>query len=419
MADGQDPGVWSGLPDGSLGRRTVLKFAGFVPVLSGGAAAQTTGEAGTDDTPPAGHLATADSTTAEDDSLGRPAAVGLGGKTAIVGAPPGPGTAESVGRAVVLARSRGGWTRRTTLSPDDDSGQFGSAVALDGDTAVVGAELGSDPAGGLAGSAAVFTRNGGAWQRQTTLRAPDPSGVDLFGTAVDVAGDTVLVGASGATAGDGRDSGAAFVYARSGDSWRRTANLVPSGEGTTDFGRAVALDGDTAAVGARRAGLEPGDSGVVFVFGRRGGGWHEQAELVAGGDDRNDGFGTALAAAGGRVLVGAPAETNDVGTAAGGAYVFARRNGRWRREATLRDDSGSGNHRFGAAVALDGEVALVGTGLGRGPIVFGRSEGGWAQEKTLRTDGDGAPVVALDGLRAVVGTGGRPDLEGSVEVFEP
>jgi hypothetical protein len=410
MAD--STGSW--LPGGSITRRTVLKLAAAVPFLSDGAVAGTARATERGDTR-ANALAAVragERTVAVDGVVGQhAAAVDLDDGTALVGVPPTPETTASVGRAVVLRRSEGAWSRRATLSPDGDDGQFGGTVALDGRTAVVGGELGPDPAGDHGGSAAVFAREGDAWSRRATLHAPDSRGVDLFGTAVDVADDTVLVGASTAGVDSGRDVGAAFVFARSSGAWRRTATLVPGVDGIVEFGRAVALDGETAVVGGRRTDGGHSDSGVVFVYRRRGGRWREQARLTPPGSDRDDGFGAALAVAGGTVLAGAPTESNESGTNAGGAHVFVRRNGVWRRQEALREENGGTAGAFGTAVALDGDVALVGGESGDGPTVFARSGAGWTTGETVPTDaGDTAVTgVALDGTRAVVGTGGDAD----------
>jgi hypothetical protein len=421
MTDGRDGDGSTRLPGASLTRRTVLKTAGLLSLLADSAAAEP--PTADDGAPAPGEDGTDERAAVVGGTVGRCAeAVDVAGATAVVGVPPPAETDEpATGRAVVLDRSDGTWTRQATLSPDGDGGQFGRAVAVDGDVVVVGGELGPDTTRDHAGSAAVFVRDGTDWTRRATLRAPDTTGVDLFGTAVDVDSDTVLVGASGATGGDGA-SGAAFVFTRSGGRWTRQARLTPPA-GVEEFGRASAVDGETAVVGARRTeGAAPVDSGTATVYRRTGKTWRQRTELTPPGDARDDEFGTALAVDGRTVLVGAPAATTERGINAGVAHVFARRNGAWRRQATLRDEDGGATSRFGTAVALDGNLALVGTASRGGPLVFGRSAGTWTHADTLRTSAESAaaPAVAVDGTRVFVGTdASRAYPSGSVEVFEP
>lgn len=425
MTDGGDAGDGSVRSDMSLTRRTVLQLAGITAFLSDGTrAASDTARAAADGregrSVTRGDVAAADRTAAVGGRLGRyAAALALDGRIALVGVPPSadePGPTD--GRVAVLARYGRRWGRQTILTPVDDAGQFGRSVALDGDTAVIGGELGADPTGAHGGSAAVYTRTRGTWTRQATLDGPGTRGVDLFGTAVDVADDTLIVGASVAST-DGRDSGTAFVFARNGGTWKRRATLTPPGDGIEEFGRAVAIDGKTAVVGARQTdGARPVDSGIAFVYRRRAGFWRRQATLAPPGRHRDDGFGTVLALAGKTAVVGAPTETNEYGLNAGAVHVFARRNGRWREQATLRDEDGRAARQVGTAVALDGDGLLVGARAGDGPIAFVREDDAWTRVKTLRTP-DGDPgrrgsIVALDGARALVSSG-----VGSLEVFEP
>ena len=413
MTDSSEPP-----PDGPPTRRTLLRLAGLAALLGGPGTAGATGAA-SDEVWSAGPAGAAPTATLDDGVGEHATAVALDGTTAVVGvAPSAGGDGPTVGRAVVFTHDGGTWSREAVL-PADGVGQFGRAVALEGDTAVVGSELGGPAA--HAGSAAVFVRDDGTWSRKTTLEGGAADDVDLFGTAVDVAGDTVLVGASSAAHGD-RRSGAASLFTRRGDGWHRTATLAP-GEGIERFGRAVALEGDTAVVGGRGTSL--GDSGVAVAFERYGGGWRRQAELVAPGGRADDGFGSALALAGGTVLAGAPTATNDSGLDAGAVHVFARERGGWRHRAVLRDRDGGFGSRFGRAVTLDGDRALVGDESPGGPHVFARSGSAWLRQRSL---GDGSSgrgagtLVSLDGEHALVGSGGPDDRDWArlpVEVFGP
>lgn len=435
MAGEEDRARSSWLSKPFLTRRTVVKLVGLLPAL-GGSPGTATGSSGApvdpEQPPPVANsdgrgVGRLQSQSVSGD-LGRHAtAVALDGTTAVVGVPPAPDeTGANEGRAVVLARTGRGWRRWTTLVPDGETGQFGRAVALDGNTAIVGAELGPDPARNHAGSAAVYTTNGATWTRRATLAGDSTGDVDLFGAAVAVADDTVLVGARAAESG-GRSTGGAFVFTRTGDAWSRTTRLGPQSKAVDEFGRAVAIDGDTAVVGARRT-PENGysDAGVAFVYERSGGTWQKRAELTPSGRSRDDAFGMELAVDTDTIAVGAPRETNALGNNAGAVYVFARRNGRWRQQAGIRDERGTTTREFGTAIALDGDAIVAGSGFGDDPAVFTRSEGTWTRASELRTDvtrPGAVTTVARDGNRTLVGVEEAParsdDTAGVVEVFEP
>lgn len=419
--------------EASITRRTAMKLALFVPFVHEQSGTNFVSTAGVTPRPQTSTFTPTSITAARrvvtfEGALGQNAeAVAIDGRTAIFGLPPtatesGPTT----GRGVIVTRSEGSWTPEATLTPEGDSGQFGRAVALDGSTAVIGAEMGPEPAGDHAGSAAVFDRADGEWARSATMKAPNTGGIDFFGTAVAVADETVLVGASTASTA-GRRSGAAYVYTRSDDAWSRETTLVPPIDTIEAFGRSVATDGDTVVIGARRADGGPTDSGLVFVYRRTGGTWHSQGSLAPRGSDRDDSFGKALATDGGTIVAGAPTETNDSGMNAGTVYTFSRSTGQWRQQTVLRDEDGGTDHKFGTDVALDGDAMLIASEFGGGPVAVTRAGGTWRRVRGPGTNGQlftkPGTAVALEGGRAVLGIEGQSDrsgeTSGSVEVFEP
>ena len=140
------------------------------------------------------------------------------------------------------------------VAGDPGSDNFGSAVDLEGDTAVIGAEL-EDTGGPSAGAAYVFVRSGTTWIEQQKLVASDAKSSDFFGEDVAISGDTILVGTSNAEG--------VYVFVRSGTTWIEQQKLVGSGTSSTDFfGRSVALSGDTALVGAMSRGQHERRSGL-------------------------------------------------------------------------------------------------------------------------------------------------------------
>ena len=225
------------------------------------------------------------------------------------------------GKAFVYRRTGGVWALDAALLRDDPAEQdgFGYAVSVSGERAIVGS-LSDDDAGSASGSAYVFEPDGsGGWAQVAKLTASDASSGSLFGAGVALDGDRALVGAE-IEDEQGSESGAAYVYDRdaSGD-WLETAKLLPSdGDASDRFGRGVSLDGDRALVGA--FGVRSG-RGAAYVFALDGGVWAEQAILLADpASGSNDFFGLDVALSGTTAFVGAYGV--DAPTTNGAAYVF-------------------------------------------------------------------------------------------------
>jgi uncharacterized repeat protein (TIGR01451 family) len=290
--------------------------------------------------------------------------VSVDGDTVVVGASlddtvAGP-TGVNAGSAYVFVRSGGTWTEQQKLVASDGAAfdEFGGSVSISGDTVVVGARSDDAAAGQDTGAAYVFVRSGTTWTEEQKLTAPDAVANDQLGWSVAVAGDTAVLGAPGADAGSDSDDGAAYVFVRSGSTWTQQQKLAPSDGTTVDiFGESVALSGETALIGA--PGVDPAVPGptAAYVFVRSGTTWSEQQRLSASDGLQGDEFGWSVSLSGDTAVVGAPQTT------AGAAYVFVRSGATWTEEQKLvAPDAGTGDD-FGFAVALDGDVAGIGSPL--------------------------------------------------------
>jgi hypothetical protein len=132
------------------------------------------------------------------------------------------------------------------------------------------------------GSAYVFTRSGNTWTQEAKLTAGDGAAADQFGYSVALDGDTALIGAYADNVGANRDQGSAYVFTRSGTAWTQQVKLT-AGDGAAGdfFGNSVALDVDTAMVGATYDKVGANDQGSAYVFTRSGTMWMQQAKLTA------------------------------------------------------------------------------------------------------------------------------------------
>jgi hypothetical protein len=179
--------------------------------------------------------------------------------------------------ARVFVRNGGTWTQQQEVTAADADAGFGQSVALSGDTLVVGAA--NSGAFGM-GNAHVFVRSSGVWSRQQKLTASDATLGANFGVSADIDGDTIVVGAQLA-AGNASQTGAAYVFLRSGGVWSQQAKLTASdGETSDSFGIAVAISGDTVVVGSDQASLAT-FTGAAYVFVRSSGVWTQQQRITA------------------------------------------------------------------------------------------------------------------------------------------
>ncbi|MCC6504808.1 MAG: fibronectin type III domain-containing protein, partial [Aquimonas sp.] len=210
------------------------------------------------------------------------------------------------GSAYVFMRSGGTWTQASKLTAGDGAAndQFGTSVALDGDTALVGASYDDVGANSDQGSAYVFTRSGSSWTQEAKLTAGDGAAYDNFGYSVSLNGDTALVGAYGDDVGVNSQQGSAYVFTRSGSIWTQETKLTAGDAAASDnFGYSVSLNGDTALVGAFG---DNSNQGSTYVFTRSGSTWTQEEKLVAGDGAASGGFGRSVALSSTTALVGAP-----------------------------------------------------------------------------------------------------------------
>ena len=355
--------------------------------------------------------------------------VALAGDTALVGAYADDDKGSISGSAYVFTRSGSTWTQQAKLTAADGAAGdcFGWSVALSGDTALVGAYA-DDDNGVNSGSAFVFTRDGTTWNQQAKLTAGESAAGDNFGTSVALSGDTVLIGAY-KDDDKGTDSGSAYVFTRDGTNWIQQAKLTADDGATYDyFGYSVALSGDTALVGAYQDDDKGDNSGSAYVFTRSGTTWTQQAKLIANDGTASDWFGTSVALHGDTALVGAYGD-DDKGDNSGSAHVFTRDGTNWIQQAKLTASDGANYSYFGSAVALSDDTALVGAYMAvnaaGSAYVFTRDGTNWPQQAKL-TAADGAAYdyfgrsVALSGGTALVGADGDDDKgydSGSAYVF--
>jgi choice-of-anchor B domain-containing protein len=308
------------------------------------------------------------------------------------------------------------------------SGSFGTSVVI-GDGELIVAEPNNHFRQGLV---YVYRKGGADWREAARLEAPDAERADGFGTVLAATGSTLFIGQRG---------GRIHIFERQGTGWSHAGMLAADGITgaeapcnqygycATHFGITLAAAGDWLFVGepgsvpgeAPRAGPnqepQPGEPGVVHVF-RRGadGSWLRHDRLEPSDGAPGDAFGAAIALAEGRALIGAPnrnAASDSTSERAGRVIEFVLENDGWREAATIAA-SPELNAAFGTAIALDGDVLVVGapgTDDGRGAAFLYQRDtrtGAWSEQSRLAVtnaeSGDRlGSAVALDGEDIWVG----------------
>lgn len=347
--------------------------------------------------------------------------VDVDGSLLIVGAPfrDLDGT-NDVGAAYIFERGTSDQVRRLLGTSSEDD-HFGRSVAVDGDVAVVGAPL-DDLYAPNCGRAYVFHRNEGGsnnWGRILTVPAllslTTPTTNDNFGSAVAISGDTIIVGRPGRN--DNRGMVDFFVRNQDGtNEWGFVSSYLGSVQlPNRNFGSSLAIDGDTAIIGA------PGDNftnGAVYIVQRRAGStndWREVRRIPSPDAVLNDAFGRNVALSGDTALVNV--------YSLGKAYVFERDRGgtnTWGQAAVLIPTNAAGVTYGGInSVHIAGDIAVLGdpfatvdgTPTAGAAWVFERNAGGsnaWGQVAVVRQvtpaslDRFGFDV-AVDGQTLLVG----------------
>lgn len=376
-------------------------------------------------------------------------------------------SAPQSGAAYAFVRNGTNWIQQAYLKASNTGGPlpgeeygdaFGWSIAISDDTVVVGAPFEDSNAIGVngdehnnsapdSGAVYVFVREGTNWIQQAYLKASNPGSGDNFGYSVAISGNTVVVGApfedSNATGVNGNqgnnsaaESGAAYVFMRSGTNWIQQAYLKASNSGSGDaFGESVGVSGDTIVIGAGgedsnsigvngpQGNNSAAGSGAAYVFARNGTNWTQQAYLKASNTGAGDEFGFAVAISGDTVVAGAAGEdSNATGVNgnqgdnstpdSGAAYVFVREGTNWSQQAYLKTSYNAAVPvGFGFSVALSVDVLVVGapgdasnaTGVNGDPTnnsatdsgaayVFTRDGTNWSQRAYLKASNTGGPL---------------------------
>jgi FG-GAP repeat protein len=302
-----------------------------------------------------------------------------------------------------------GWVLMDTLEGSDvEPGDgFGFVMALEDDIVMLGARF-DDEAGEDAGAVYVFERSSPfGWVQTQKLLQPDPTGNDYFGGSISMSGDLAVLGAGGHNS----PQGAAYVYRRVAGSWMLEAKLEAGG-GNSGIGSVSAVSGNRILLGAAWDDEQGVDAGAVYVFEYSGGSWSLTSKLFPQQSIPEENFGRTLALEGDTILVGAPSGTCGSQRR---VLVFAAQGPTWSEVAELFAPPSSDGGNFGKNLALEGNVAIISSGCSVNPKEelhwFINGPDGWAWGGNTA---GGLYSLALSGRRAAVSGG---PLSKDVKIF--
>lgn len=246
----------------------------------------------------------------------------------------------------------------------------------------------------------VYRFKGKSWQLETTLTASFNPNSNAFGFAVSASGDVIAVGDP--------QSGVVYLFGHYGNTWIEEAKIIPGdGVANAGFGSAVVVSGNVLIIGDPMKDHSAENAGMVFIYRFNGASWDEEARLTASDAASDDRFGAAVSVNEDVAVIGAPGVVESW-ESSGSAYIFRYDGSSWRQEKKLISDASGA---FGTAVATNGKQIIIGvpyhydTGLA---IVYGWSGSTWYQENQLspsdyRSERRFGFSVAIDDYHALIG----------------
>lgn len=342
------------------------------------------------------------------------------------------GVGGNAGSVVLYTNQASGDFQESQLLTASNGGgweHFGMSVRMAGDLLITGAP--QHPLETREGAAYIFRLGGdGVWTEEAILQADNGLWGDFFGHAVDIDGDTAIVGAYRADS-NGNTSGAAYVFNRASDgTWSQGQQLTPT-EQTIRFGTSVAIEGDTIIVGSPRDNIDGTASGSAYIFTRNTDlSWSETTRITPDDLSAFDFFGYAVALGpDGKTAMSSSLFGDQAGPNAGTVYSFTLlSNDVWTQDQALIPFGEGEYEKFGSSIDLSGEYAIIGchgyTGsTGHGFLYVDTENDGWIQTARLEaSDGDtGAEIgfaAAIDGNHLVLGAPRQDDTAGAAYLYE-
>lgn len=277
----------------------------------------------------------------------------------LIGAPGAADWGPQSGAAYVYRKVNGGWQLHQKLTANDGVpfDRFGASVAVSGDYALIGAP-GRDDSGDNAGTVYIFRRlASGVWSQVDRLDAPESVEPEGFGNVLDLDGPQAVISMSNA----------ALAYYRVQDTWHLTGVFVPDGwPQAAEFASSLDVHGNLLIIGA--PGQEQGalsDAGAAYIYEFTGSEWAFRVKLGAFFKDAFDWFGASVAIDEDIAVIGTPRDdapgSSETREDSGAIYVYVRSSPTtWQATYKYRAPDAARRDNFGAALALTPDALIVG-----------------------------------------------------------
>lgn len=244
------------------------------------------------------------------------------------------------------------WVEQAKIPAPSGATNFGSSVSLHDDHILVGAYT-----EGNKGAAHIYERTGTNWSHKAKLTASDAANNDYFGYAVAVHGETALVGAFRNNSYDG----SAYVFTISGTNWVEATNMV----GTTDsqFGFSVASSDSRLVVGAKGGSTSSGPQGYVYVYSWDGTNCALEQKVgpeVVDSSSDDDSFGYAVSIHGTSLAVGCPTLDWPL-LNVGAVYIYSWNGSQWTNEVKRQASDLAAYENFGRSVCIHNDTVVAGS----------------------------------------------------------
>ena len=290
------------------------------------------------------------------------ASVSVSGNVTVVGANKDNDMANDAGAAYVYRYNGNTWAEEQKLTASDGAefDYFGHAVANHGDWAMIGAPQHDEQSG----SVYMYRFNGNGWVEVQKLAASDGAVGDQFGWAVSVSDDVAVVGArwddDACPNYINCNSGSAYVYRFNGREWIEEQKLTsPDGEEMEYFGFCVSVSSDVVIVGSIRDENMGAHTGATYVYGFDGNKWVEEQKLTASDGVGADHFGASVSISADVIVVGATG-VDDLGYGSGAAYGYTFDGNSWIEELKITASDADSFGALGLSVAVSEGMVIVG-----------------------------------------------------------
>jgi choice-of-anchor B domain-containing protein len=310
----------------------------------------------------------------------------------------------------------GNWVQSQRLEPSsgEAGNRFGIRIAKADDVILISATR----ADAGTGAVYVYRDENGQWVESGRIEIDERSPADSLGSGLAVNDDWIMVG----TIAQNGARGAAYAFRRQGDSWVQHSKLAPPELQVEDrFGNNIVLDGNRMLISASAAG---GGAGAVYAYEYTAGtdSWDAEGPLQSPAGDEQTSFGADLAVQDGMALIGAPGFFGGVGA----VFTYGFSEGQWRFTTLLTAFQTSGGSQFGGSIVFDGQTAMIGAGgsdNGQGSVfAYTLENGSWTGASKLSSDDGGRAFfgasVAMAGDLAVGAALGADRGAGAAYVFE-